>query len=741
MEEDHVHYVAETTEQSKQPALISNENIQAISDPNQANLESDILSDNEENSESPGIAKSKTSIIPEITPLTKLEEAEDKKETEMNESEIESNFLRHIIKQRSGNFPELKRKYDPTEENQSVIYDIISSNENTNRNKKLLQGSEWVSRNKMNNMLYENRVFYNGVEHKLLSRKKSKFNAHAENINKKRKLDDSDFDLNTLAHAEDILKPISSLKDIVTHSTIKKTFLNDKIFNDLEIQTALMIEKAKLESETLNDYVSVFLGDDPTAYLEDKIKLPEYDHHINFEKNDFKDKIYLDLEDVLRENGKDITSSEDEQENDNEEEEDVEMQDGLDQLNDKIRNANEETVESENKEEEVVNEINKEENIVVGEDKVDSQKNEEKVVGNEPKADSENKEEEGVVSEDKLEVNNESEASKDKELSEVKDENFNAVDQQNDIEEQKLKIGDETTETKPAVEEVGSDNVTIEPVVQEVGNENIETNPAVEDTANENIQIPQNVEIQSTDSNDLHEIIKKNDDLLSSKLQENSTSVTNEQPVVENVTPNKSAILENLEVVSESDKNTVFAEQPVVENIQLVAQLNPTSPDIKIDQNLAESNKNQADITTNNTASSVFNSDDDDEFDPFFGLPEYEKTTLNQRLFNLSEYDPDTTQQIAFSRQLTQILLQRNQEFIKNMIAIRQHFFKIERIRERLVKWGYEYSGIPEEDVEVPNVLTAVKRGLISASTNRTSVSGQDQLGYGDSGDDNDEEE
>ena len=185
MEEDHVHYVAETTEQSKQPALISNENIQAISDPNQANLESDILSDNEENSESPGIAKSKTSIIPEITPLTKLEEAEDKKETEMNESEIESNFLRHIIKQRSGNFPELKRKYDPTEENQSVIYDIISSNENTNRNKKLLQGSEWVSRNKMNNMLYENRVFYNGVEHKLLSRKKSKFNAHAENINKK----------------------------------------------------------------------------------------------------------------------------------------------------------------------------------------------------------------------------------------------------------------------------------------------------------------------------------------------------------------------------------------------------------------------------------------------------------------------------------------------------------------------------------------------------------------------------
>ncbi len=56
----------------------------------------------------------------------------------------------------------------------------------------------------------------------------------------------------------------------------------------------------------------------------------------------------MDLEDVLRENGKDITSSEDEQENDNEEEEeDVEMQDGLDQLNDKIRNANEETVESE----------------------------------------------------------------------------------------------------------------------------------------------------------------------------------------------------------------------------------------------------------------------------------------------------------------------------------------------------------------------------------------------------------
>ncbi|KAL6927313.1 hypothetical protein ACO0SA_003611 [Hanseniaspora valbyensis] len=226
---------------------------------------------------------------------------------------MESSFLKHVIKQKSGNFPELKRRYDPNHAKKSHIFDVIASNENTNRNKKLLQGSEWVSRNKMTNMLYENRVFYNGVEHKLLSRTKSKFNADGGNDNNNNENSDSDeFDINKLCHAEDILKSISSLKDVVTHPTIKRTFLNDKVFNSLELQIALMIEKAKMESVVFNKYVSVFLGDDPLQYLEDKMKLPEYDHHIDFENDDDdNEKFYLDINDLLRENTKETTTNKD----------------------------------------------------------------------------------------------------------------------------------------------------------------------------------------------------------------------------------------------------------------------------------------------------------------------------------------------------------------------------------------------------------------------------------------------
>lgn len=619
MDENQVSNVAEPTEQN-QPALL-NHQIETQVEKEHPNLESAVLSDDEENSESLGTKADKTTNHSEIKPMSDLADPKDD-ESKLNESEIESNFLRHIIKQRSGNFPDLKRKYDSKQESQSVIYDVISSNENTNRNKKLLQGAEWVSRNKMNNMLYENRVFYNGVEHKLLSRKKSKFNAYDGHVNKKQKIYDTDFDLNVLTNAEDILKPISSLKDIVTHPTIKKTFMNVRVFNDLETQTALMIEKAKIESETLNDYVSVFLGDDPTAYLEDKMQLPEYDHHINFEKNDFNDKIYLDLEDVLRENGKDIALSEEEEV---EEPENKEMEDEINQLNAQIRNSSD--------------------------------------------------------------VN---------------------VHVQEDV----------STETQ---------NIQPPEIIDEKPVESEGTNVIPKIKENKEL-IVEKVDSNKSDSNDMHVVIEKSDDIVSLKSIEDKPSLIGTADVELKGENEFSKPIENLEQATIEGRSIEEGDD------------NDEKQSHNADDKIDEAPKPMIN-DVNKSLKSTVNSDDEDEYDPFFGLPGYEKTTMNQRLFDLAEYDPDTTQQIAFSRQITQILLQRNQEFIKNMVAIRQHFFKIERIRERLVKWGHEYSGIPEEDVEVPNVLTAVKRGLISASTNRTSISGQGQEGFGESGDEIDEEE
>ncbi|XBW38174.1 hypothetical protein QEN19_003769 [Hanseniaspora menglaensis] len=484
--------------------------------------------------------------------FSSIEDNEDDIETKTAETE----FLRHVIKQRSGNFPDLKRKYDTGHKHKSEIFDVISSNENTNRNKKLLQGSEWVSRSKMNTMLYENRVYYNGVEHKLLSRKKSKFNT---NDNNESIQDYDEFDINELCHAEDVLKPISSLKDVVTHPNIKRTFLNNKVFNFLELQTALMIEKAKIESVVFNNYVSVFLGDDPLPYLEDKMKLPVYDHHIDFEHSDDNGKIYLDINDLLRENTKDMQTN-------------------------------------------------------FAEDNV------------------------GVSA---------------------------------NTAEQNLKIDHNTKKNLFCENSIERENIS-------------NTNVEVTDF-DKSSQIGENLKDKKTER---VELLEKQQNTTDEDKQNNIADITNRN---ENDLQQTPLIL---------DKAQFASVQPALEK------------------------------TTNQDSDKIESSEsynekcDSDEEDPFFALPTYSKSTLQQRLVELTGYDSVTNQQIDFSRQLTQILLQRNQEFIKNMIAIRMHLFKVERIRERIVQWGYEFSGITEEDVEIPNVLTAVKRGLISASTNRSSLSG-----------------
>ncbi|CCD22931.1 Rxt2p NDAI_0A07770 [Naumovozyma dairenensis CBS 421] len=115
--------------------------------------------------------------------------------------------------------------------------------------------------------------------------------------------------------------------------------------------------------------------------------------------------------------------------------------------------------------------------------------------------------------------------------------------------------------------------------------------------------------------------------------------------------------------------------------------------------------------------------------DPFFALP-FIQTTSNLSNFlgsstttttsSVKQAAPSLNDHIDATRQLSQIALQRNREFIRNLSEIRNCLAKVNRIRERVFAWSKEYAGIQEDDVIMPNALRVVKRGLISAATNRT---------------------
>ncbi|SCU84480.1 LADA_0D01904g1_1 [Lachancea dasiensis] len=107
-----------------------------------------------------------------------------------------------------------------------------------------------------------------------------------------------------------------------------------------------------------------------------------------------------------------------------------------------------------------------------------------------------------------------------------------------------------------------------------------------------------------------------------------------------------------------------------------------------------------------------------DDEDPFFALPQFDPYSFLPSV--VSQNLGQSTEEVEAGRQLTQIALQRNQEFIRNLQKIRNCIVKAQRIKERIHLWGREYAGIQEEDVTVPTALHAVKRGLISATTNRT---------------------
>ncbi|KAL3234943.1 Transcriptional regulatory protein RXT2 [Nakaseomyces bracarensis] len=125
-------------------------------------------------------------------------------------------------------------------------------------------------------------------------------------------------------------------------------------------------------------------------------------------------------------------------------------------------------------------------------------------------------------------------------------------------------------------------------------------------------------------------------------------------------------------------------------------------------------------------ANSLIGEDDD----PFFAvptpaLPESFKTLLPETA------SPHVLEEVENTRQLVQIALQRNQEFIRNLQKIRGFLVKCNRIRERIQAWSREYANVPEDGVTVPNALRVVKRGLISATTNRSmsTAEGMDELG------------
>ncbi|CCF59199.1 hypothetical protein KAFR_0G01650 [Kazachstania africana CBS 2517] len=127
--------------------------------------------------------------------------------------------------------------------------------------------------------------------------------------------------------------------------------------------------------------------------------------------------------------------------------------------------------------------------------------------------------------------------------------------------------------------------------------------------------------------------------------------------------------------------------------------------------------ENDEDLTMEGEKDDAVDAEDDD---PFFALPKMDKSTGLKKLMHDSIESSTATEQMEITRQMAQIALQRNQEFIRNLKKISLFLDKTMRIRERILSWSKEYVGIQDDDVTVPSALHVVKRGLISATTNKT---------------------
>ncbi|CAI4058753.1 hypothetical protein N7582_001186 [Saccharomyces uvarum] len=142
-----------------------------------------------------------------------------------------------------------------------------------------------------------------------------------------------------------------------------------------------------------------------------------------------------------------------------------------------------------------------------------------------------------------------------------------------------------------------------------------------------------------------------------------------------------------------------------------------------------ETNTNTTMTTEDESSNNETEESKDD--DPFFALPRLEQSNALLSLLpsssgsvSISTLTAAEQQQlndeIESARQLSQIALQRNKEFIRNLQKIRKSVIKANRIRGRILSWSREFLGISDDDITIPVALRVVKRGLISATTNKT---------------------
>ncbi|SCU93411.1 LAFA_0F16270g1_1 [Lachancea sp. 'fantastica'] len=179
-------------------------------------------------------------------------------------------FTGAILREKSGNFPRLKRSRDGS---------VFSSTDGatTNRGNKLLQHAEGVKRTSLRNYdgSQEGHVFYNGSVHKLLAR-----NRHNIEDNEDESSSGSNVDLHELVDVRQILAPIASLEDIAKHPAVSKTF-QSSVFRGLALQAVLMIEKEQNNVVAFSNVLEAFLGDYPGSLAERTLELEEYDHNLS----------------------------------------------------------------------------------------------------------------------------------------------------------------------------------------------------------------------------------------------------------------------------------------------------------------------------------------------------------------------------------------------------------------------------------------------------------------------------
>ncbi|CDO92556.1 unnamed protein product [Kluyveromyces dobzhanskii CBS 2104] len=198
-------------------------------------------------------------------------------------------FKRQVMVKLSGNYPRLNQSQE------GAIFPEIRG-ETSNRGNKILQNADAVTYSKLRENEHGSKVFYNGAEHKLLSRKRMKFNNGSYERGNSRKKEanseedsvdytDGDDDLNDLVSVKEILSPISSLRDVMHHPSHSKTFSNQAL-TELALSNVMMVEKEQENVINYSKLLEIFLGDFPDALYEKDLKLPEYDHKLTFKEED-----------------------------------------------------------------------------------------------------------------------------------------------------------------------------------------------------------------------------------------------------------------------------------------------------------------------------------------------------------------------------------------------------------------------------------------------------------------------